>query len=309
MPTEAITDLYAASEVRSGVTMATVGEVWGRIDPARDWAEEWARLVPRASAVVAASQLGAARDGAASVAAVLEQSGFPERQLAVANPAGFMGWMQADSGEMVPLTQALATAPIVRAREAAGSVEDRLLAGRSVLEALAQTAAADAARHAATAQGAATEWTKCMFYEPPPMCQRCAVIVGREYPFGTQFSRHPRCDGQVMCISQRDYQRDIYSLTPDDITDLNRWQRQAIEDGADVNQVVNAQTRPIGGRTARSPLYAGGTRTHSTYSRRVKSRLTPKGVYAEADGNRARAVELLEANGYVLGRYPTIPAR
>lgn len=300
MPPRAITDLYRASQIRSDATMLAAGEIWRGIDPRGDWAAEWARLVPRAVALVGASQLGAAVDGIASVPATLEQSGFPEQQLAEADPRGFVGWMQADSGEMVPLVQALHTAPLIRARQAAGTPEDRLSAGEMVLLAIVQTAVADAARHGATAQGAATARTVNAFYDPPPMCQRCAVIVGRTYKWGTQFARHPRCDGQCVIMSDRD-SLDFGLIGPEDVTDLTQWQRDAIEDGADFNQTINAQTRPTGGRTPRSPLSADGMTTSATRSRRRGStRPTPKAIYAEAGDSRERAIELLRQYGYIL---------
>lgn len=278
--------------------MAAVAPVWGAIDPGGDWAAQWSRLVLDASIITASAQLGAAIDGAASVPASLVQSGFPEEQLASVNPAGFAGWMQADNGAMVDLPTAMLAAPIVRARTVVGEPEQKLSSGLAVLMALAQVAVADASRHAATAQGAATRNTVNVFYDPPPMCQRCAVLVGRRYKWGTQFARHPRCDGQTQIMSERDE-----SLLPmlglDDVTDLTQAQRKAIEDGADFNQVVNSQTRPTGGRTPRSPLtgdgrtYAGGGRS------RGATRQTPASIYAEAGGDRQRAIDLLRANGYI----------
>ena len=260
--------------------MAAVGPVWGAIDPEGDWAAQWSRLVLDASLITASAQLGAAIDGAASVPASLVQSGYPEKQLATVNPAGFAGWMQADNGAMVDLPTALYAAPVVRARMATGTIAEKMRAGLSMLEALVQVAVADAARHAATAQGAATANTVNVFYDPPPMCQRCAVIVGRRYKFGTQFARHPGCDGQTQIMSERD-ESQIPALGMDDVTDLTQAQRKAIEDGADFNQVVNTQSRNPGLVTPRG-------------------RLTPAGIYAEAGDDRQRAIDLLREHGYIL---------
>ena len=300
MPPRATTELYAANKVRTAATVAAVRTVWHRIDPEGPWDAQWARLVLDAALIVSAAQLGAAIDGASSVPEGLAQSGFPEAQLAEVDPRGFVGWMQHDDGLMIGMSDALLVAPIVRSRESAGDEPVRLAAGGAVLDALVQTAVADAARHAATAQGAATSRTANVFYDPPPMCQRCAVIVGRRYRWGTQFARHPRCDGQTQIVSERE-QLEFGFIGPEDITDLTRAQQQAIADGADLFQVVNAKSGTIGGRTPTSALTDGGTRTYADRSRkRSSTRLTPKGVYEAAGDDRQRAIDLLRENGYII---------
>lgn len=296
MPPQATLDLYAATQRRSLAAMLGVRSLWERIDPAGDWAEQWLALLPSAVVLVGSAQVGAATDGAAAVGLTLNQSGYPEKPLGVAVPAAFAGWMEApDTEDVVRLDVAL-YAPLIHARLATGDEKGMLLAGRARLEAIAQTAVADAARQASGVQAVATERTVATWYEPAPYCQRCAVLIGKRVKPTTRFARHPRCDGQVQIMSQRDASK-LPTVTPDQVTDLNRWQRQALDDGADFNQVINANSAPRGGRGRRSPLRENGTQT-VVGAGRVR-RLTPKGIYQTAGDDQAQALALLRQYGYI----------
>ncbi|HHU10578.1 MAG TPA: hypothetical protein GXZ60_11275, partial [Intrasporangiaceae bacterium] len=186
--------------------------------------------------------------------------------------------------------------PIVRARQGVGVPATMLAAGRASLEALTQAAVADAARWASGVQAVATTRTVATWYEPAPYCQRCAVLIGKRVKPTTQFVRHPRCDGMVRIMSERD-REELPTVTPEQVTDLNRWQRAALDEGADFNQVVNANTAPRGGRLGGSPLRERGTQT--LVGARGKVRLTPKGIYRQAGDDREKAVELLRQYGYL----------
>ena len=296
MPPQATLDLYAATQRRSLAAMLAARAMWNRIDPDGDWDSDWSRLTPGAVVLVGSAQVGAARDGAASVPAGLAQSGFHEEQLAEVSPGGFAGWLEdPETGGAARLDRAL-TAPVIHARQATGSTAEMLLAGRVRLEAIVQAAVADAARHAASAQAVATTRTVATWYEPAPYCQRCAVLIGKRVKPTTQFVRHPRCDGMVQIISERDHEA-LPTVTSDQVTDLNRWQRQALDGGADFNQVANAQTALRDGRLGGSPLRNGARTT--IVGANGKVRLTPRGIYEAAGDDRDRAVELLRQHGYV----------
>lgn len=296
MPSQATLDLYRATQRRSLATMLGVRSLWARVDERGDWSAQWVKLLPSAIVLVGSAQVGAAADGAASVGAGLVQSGFPEARLATAVPSAFAGWLEdPETGAATTIDRAL-YAPVVAARQSAGTPAEMLASGRAALESLTQAAVADAARHASGVQAVATERTVATWYEPAPYCQRCAVLIGKRVKPTTQFRRHPRCDGMVRVMSVRDESR-LPSVTPDQVTDLNRWQRKALDGGADFNQVVNAQTAPRGGKLATSPLRNEG-RTTVVGAKRTQ-RLTPKGIYQAADGDDARALELLAQHGYV----------
>lgn len=286
---QATLDLYDATRRRSVATTLGVRRLWDRIDPDADWAAQWALMLPSAVALVGSAQVGAATDGAASVAVSLRQSGFPERRLAGVAPRAFSGWLEdVDTGAATRLDKAL-YAPVIRAREAAGSPAEMLLVGRGALESIARTAVSDAGRNGTGVQAVATERTMAVWYEPPPFCQRCAVLIGKRVRPTTQFKRHPRCDGAVRIMSERDHS-ELADVTPDQVTDLTDAQRKAIEDGADMGQVINVKR---GGALRR-----GGTTT-TAGAKRGQARLTPRGIYDITGDDRDAAIELLRQHGYL----------
>lgn len=159
----------------------------------------------------------------------------------------------------------------------------------------------------------------------PPSCSRCAILAGRWYRWSDGFQRHPRCDCQMLpgirsaatWDPNRAYERG-------EITDLTKAQRQAIDDGADITQVVNARRgmqtvnfagRPLSvtteGTTSRGlafrALSTRGTTTRQylgsagSVTRNVASapRLSPEAIYNVAHGDREMAIRLLRINGYI----------
>lgn len=77
---------------------------------------------------------------------------------------------------------------------------------------------------------------------------------------------------------------------------------QAVRDGGDIYQVINATTAR---RAGASPVSADGMTTTASTSRRRgitrgRERLTPDGIYARAGGDRAKALRMLEEHGYIL---------
>lgn len=173
-----------------------------------------------------------------------------------------------------------------------------------------------------------------------PSCARCAILAGRWYRWSEGFDRHPRCDCQMLPASRSESRPDpfaayekgqigSYRTMPDGSRrfegGLTKAQRQAIDSGADINQVVNAsrglQTINFAGRrvqvtlegtTSRGLAYRAlstrGTTTRNYLSangsvtRNVASapRLSPEAIYRVAAGDRDVAIRLLRINGYLL---------
>lgn len=168
-----------------------------------------------------------------------------------------------------------------------------------------------------------------------PSCSRCAILAGRWYRWSDGFQRHPLCDC-VMVPGTRDVALyDPYAaFERGEVTGLSKAQTQAINDGADIGQVVNArrgmQTVNFAGRRVqvttegttsrglafRSLVQRGGstsvdagfatrmTRT-GPEARRVTQtvarapRLSPEAIYNIAGDSRDEAIRLLRANGYI----------
>lgn len=169
----------------------------------------------------------------------------------------------------------------------------------------------------------------------PPSCSRCAILAGRWYRWSDGFQRHPLCDCVMVPGTPSVASWDPYgAYERGEITDLSAAQRAAIEDGADIAQVVNAsrglQTINFAGRrvqvttegtTSRGIAFSslsqrGGTRREAAgFATRITRtgpetraitrtvarapRLSPEAIYRVADGDRAVAQRLLRINGYV----------
>lgn len=161
----------------------------------------------------------------------------------------------------------------------------------------------------------------------PPSCSRCAILAGRFYRWSDGFQRHPKCDCVMIPGRRSAGLSDPYgAYQRGEITDLTKAQRQAIENGADISQVVNAskgtQTVSFAGRrvevttegtTSRGLAFQalsnrGGTTTrrYETGTRHVTRtvarapRLSPEAIYRISADDREQAIRLLRANGYIL---------
>jgi hypothetical protein len=171
----------------------------------------------------------------------------------------------------------------------------------------------------------------------PPSCARCAILAGRFYRWSDGFDRHPLCDCVMVATNEEPAQHLIVDpmdafrrgqiktsrKMPDGSrrmeSGLSEADTKAIEDGADISQVVNSH-RGMGqstaikgvrfdftlegttarGRYGRSGPAAGSLekRAGERYRRTTKSRLTPGTIYRVAR-DRAHAIEMLKHYGYL----------
>lgn len=272
---------------------------WGLVDPG-NIAGSWAYRMPEAYAATAGAQLLAADGADGYVDDVLAEEGAAYGSAGVVNPRAFSG--VASDGRAL---SGLLYNPAIQALQAIGSgvsIQDALSLGLVALDMMVRTQVADAGR---AADGAAVAARGCGYTRQltPPSCSRCAVLAGKFYRWNAGFQRHPRCDCvHVPCtpgfsknlkVSPRAY---FDSLT-------EREQRrvftvagaQAIRDGSDIGQVVNAR---------RGMQTAGGrvTTTESTTRRGVarRGRLMPEQIYKDAK-SRDEALRMLREHGYLVG--------
>lgn len=121
-----------------------------------------------------------------------------------------------------------------------------------------------------------------------PSCSRCAVLAGRVYRYSEGFQRHPNCDCVMIptTVAAPDLTYDPEQLARDGLVrGLSKADLQALEDGADFNQVVNVRLKKAGLRDAGEVLDRAG-------------RPTPVGIY-RSTGSREHAVDLLRRHGYI----------
>lgn len=162
----------------------------------------------------------------------------------------------------------------------------------------------------------------------PPSCSRCAILAGKFFKWNAGFLRHPGCDCRHIPSTEalsgdlttepRAY---FNSLSPtEQAKTFGKKNAEAIREGADVGQVVNAykgvsttslrtrafrkgQEGPLGPAVANPAgapdLLAGIPGAQASKAAQPLGRLTPEGIYTTTT-SRAEAIKLLRAGGYIL---------
>lgn len=140
----------------------------------------------------------------------------------------------------------------------------------------------------------------------PGACARCVILAGRFYRWNDGFLRHPNCgcehvstlEATAEDLAQNPYEFfESLSEAEQDRT-FTKAGAEAIRDGADISQVVNARR----GMTENGMFTTEGM-TRRGYAGQLLGkdgqRLTPEAIYAQAGGDRAKAVQGLVDNGYI----------
>lgn len=278
-------------------------------------------------AAVAAGQLTVAEGAQAYVAAAMAAQGGTAIPEALLIAEAFAG-IAPDGGPLETLLFLPALG--VQRRLAAGLPPDEaMLGGLADMARYAATAVADAAR-SSTQVGMAAD-RQCVAYTRVvhlPACARCIVLSGQQYSYSEGFLRHPNCDCQTLPLRDRQW-REV--PTPQELFDRipEREQRrvftvagaQAIREGADVGQVVNARRgmsqahvrgrdvqvtsegitkRGVYGRSRRRAAGEGEFAKYpgQRYGRSTTPRLMPEEIFRIAD-DRGEQLRLLRRYGYI----------
>ena len=193
------------------------------------------------------------------------------------------------------------------------------------LDTITQGTIADAARDAVEADILTRPKIAYVRMLNPPSCELCIMLAGQiywrpeEYQYrdrGGAFDRHDNCDCyQVPTAITDRAEAHALGLMDDPYEYFNslseaeqnkvfsKSRAQAIRDGADIYSVTGSadyqnQTYAFDGARRRT-----GLTTYSmsrwNYDTKQPTRLTPKGVYAAAAGDRQEALRLLRENGYL----------
>ena len=312
MPLQAADAHYRAQQRQAAATLLAVEQEWLSIGA--DFDAGWERVGPRMVALLAAGQLGAARDGVKSVDDMLAEQGIDVTPDGTPAVRALSGVSYSLDGFTTGALEPLLYGAVVHARDGdADSLAERLGRGAQFLKVMVPSQVADASRAAASVAVTARPRVGYVRLVNPPCCQRCAVLAGAFYKVAT-FQRHPRCDCRMVSTTE-EYHKDAgYSIGPDDVKDLTIAQRRAIGDGADMNQVINSHRhgarskdlmttnegvtkRGIAGKRL---IDASGTEGKvGRYRRSRAQRLTPEGIY-KVSATREEALQRLRDNGYLL---------
>lgn len=286
---QAVSDHYEEQKRLAVAALAAAKRQWGRMGG--DWDASWREVAPRMVAVMAAAQLGSARQGAAYVPEALAQQGMRPQVLGRVVPQALAG--RAADGR--PLDSLLSLS-VLKSRQA-GDLD----AGWAFLEAAFESEIEDAARQASVVAMAARPKTGWVRVANTPCCADCAVLAGKFYKVNEGFLRHPhcRCFHLPTTVANPDVSGPSFDPPVDQITGLSASERKALDLGADLSQVVNSR------RGASKMTTAAGTTSRSASGRALGARrgqrvqrLSPEGVMAIAsDDDEARA--LLRRFGYL----------
>lgn len=323
---------YALQQRVNKTAQNEVSRLWRGMGP--DFEAGWRRVGPQVSAIITAAQLVVAQESVGYLDDLAEQTTATsiEGQLVPESLAGF-----ASDGR--PLDSLLYGA-VVKSGEAfhdGATQAQALRVGGNWLNLATGLQVADAARTATSiGAGVRPEWGGYVRYLNPPSCSRCAILAGKWFKWNEGFRRHPRCDCQHFPAKNAAYaESEGFIGNPDDawrqghVNDLTQIQKKALEDGADMSQLINARRgmtttteikgvrfdfttegvtrRGVYGRskfaaaegyTGRSTGQRGAVKNYVVRSAK-RSRLTPETIYRVAE-NRTEAIRLLRNYGYIL---------
>ncbi len=293
-------------------------DAWRTIEP-EAVVPSWGSRLPAVLASVISAQIAAASLAQPYVATAA--SGETVARGSVV--ASAFGGVASDGRALASLLFQPAIAVLVAL--AAGAPPRRALAsGLASLDMIVRTQVADANRLATSV--AMTVEPEIIGYERQvhlPACGRCIVLAGRVYRWSQGFARHPRCDCTMAPVTRAQHRetnldnhpRALFDqMTPDQQSNaFTVAGAQAIRDGADIGQVVNARSGmstasvPLGqGKTQEVQVTTSGATRRGAAGKRLGApsggtafRLTPEAIYKIAP-DRDAAIRLLRQHGYIL---------
>lgn len=318
-------DHYSRVQRVSALTLAALRRYWQQVNLA-NLDESWARVGADMYLTLSAAQLAAAQSAKVYVPAVLAEQGIDVDPVAEFIPRSLVG-VSADGRPL----ESLLYSPFAATKSAvANRAIDPFAVGLSSLTRISMTEVADAGRQATVVEQATrptvTYYTRML---NPPSCSRCAILAGKVFKDNAGFQRHPQCDC-VHVPTREDIAGDLTTDPKAYFNSLSKAEQdaiftksgaQAIRDGADMSQVVNARRgmrsvaqnarnsawgkwpvrRTFGAQTTIegvTPRAFATTAPGSSVTRRGGVRLMPEAIYDVAT-SREDVLRLLRANGYV----------
>jgi hypothetical protein len=282
------------------VAMGVSRRFWRGLNPA-DLSGSWVQSLAGLQPAIEEVQFQAAALGAGYGASTLATQGDYSAPRSFVDPSGFTG--SAPDGRSL---SGLLYSPVTQVKTAiAGGMQPgmALKAGRGVLDRNVQTLVADTGRAAASVDIAARPRVGYVRMLTLPSCPRCVILAGKFFRWNEGFRRHPRCDCRHIPSTENragDMTTDPYEYFRSLDAEAQEKQfgkpaAQAIRDGSDIFQVVNANrgTKPGGLITTE------GASRRGNFGRGRQPRLTPEGIYSQGL-SRDETLRLLERNGYIL---------
>jgi hypothetical protein len=303
---------YRAQKQLAAGAARTATQQWGLLDPDR-LTESWAAGVGQTVlATTSQAQLAAAQQAPLYLAELAEAQGAT-----LSAPLLIASTLSGTASDGRPLASLLYL-PIILVESLLADGMNLLEAfrrGRNMLALHVATQVADAGRAAVSVGMTANKrWVTYVRQVNLPACSRCIILAGRQYSWSTGFLRHPRCDCTMTPRLSTDQAPG--PSNPEDLFErMSREQQnkafsqagaEAIRDGADIGQVVNARRgmQTAGGRlvTTEGTTRRGvaGRKAGTASARRSPVRPMPEQLYKDAGGDRDLAISLLKRHGFIL---------
>lgn len=286
---------------------------------------QWESIVPFIESTVMRAQAFAASNAGDYVQDTLHSLGVDVEPIAVINPEpliGVSGNGLSLSGlySRLPVQMELHTARIAAlAKEPAETVfRAALTATGKQLAASVQTIISDTGRAAESLHIVARPHIGYVRMVNKPACSRCIVQAGKYFKWNAGFKRHPNCDCRHIPVPESlsgdlrvNTGKYFQSLSQDQQdTAFGKAGAQAIRDGADLSQVVNAdagmRAAQVYGKNLRitdsgvtKRGFAGQVIKARGRNAATTPRLMPSSIYQIAE-DRQDAIRLLRLNGYIL---------
>lgn len=274
--------------------------LWSQLDPDAIRATWHSNVGPRVLTMVTAAQAEAASHADPNVTAALKAQNIDHTQSGQVVPEAFAGHASdgRDLGSLLEMSNMYALQQI-----GLGATPKQGLAfGGQWLTRAVGMQVLDAARAAASVSITVRHHSVGYIREVGgTCCPRCAILAGRWYRYNADFERHTYCQCTQVAASDESSGRLIKSpeqlFDEGRITGLSMSDTQAVRDGADIGQVVNAHR---GMYTAGGRSYTReGTTRRGVYGRTGnQARMTPEQIYRDAS-SRAEAADLLHRFGYI----------
>ncbi len=319
------TEYARAQRAEQKAALAAIRRQWRLMG--NDFDASWLRVSPTIMAILGTAQLRVADNARDFIPAVLEDTGQLRavEALASTNTRALVGL----TGAGMAVQDALSLAPIRAKQAVAGgdAAYQGLVKAGAWLSYMAGGILSDTKRSSESLGMYTRNVGGYIRVLNPPSCSRCVILAGKWYRKNQGFSRHePTCDcyhipasesvGSDMTINPDAYYRSL-----DDAGRLklagSMANFKALEDGADLTQIVNAYRRTSGMSFAQvSPIkrdrfgnlyttegttrrgLAGQQQTGLRRNGRAQMRLMPESIYRTAK-SQEDALRLLKLYGWI----------
>lgn len=303
---------YRAAARHSADVAGQAISLWKSIPPDMSLVDGWPTIAGPLMDTIVEGQVASAALSAGHLQAQAWAQGFdldtlPEPVRFVTPTATSLYWTSYAPG------QALHAANVQGMAEVMAREIGAYLLGRTV-----HGMVTDAGREASQA-GITANPTLVGYYRKlqTPSCARCAVLAGAFYRWNEGFRRHPVCDCEHVPAADHDDSLafdPIKAIEAGEVSGVTKADRKALEDGADVVQLINAKryglrTVDIFGervqitQSGMTRGLASSTMSNDARNRlfvQGKMRLTPREIYKQAGADRDHARRLLTRHGYIL---------